>query len=221
MTIVNGDGVDSESDGTEQPAATAVGQGVDPEITRLLRAARKVLDRSGWWGFKIESVLREANLSTRSFYRHFASKNELLMAVLEAEIAQAVRRLSRAATIEGSPQEQLASWVEATLAMAYDTDLARPASLLSGHWREMLSEFPERMTTQVDAFVGTLSPVLERGRQAGTWPNVRPREDGICVFYIVAALTADLAAAKAVQPHDETWNIVMPFIEKALGAPAG
>src|SRR5690606_7633412 len=52
----------------------------------LLDAAMRVLERTGWWGFKVDSVLRQARLSTRSFYRHFEKKNDLLLALLEHEI---------------------------------------------------------------------------------------------------------------------------------------
>ena len=66
-----------------EPSADA-----NTERERLLRSAKQVLERSGWWGFKVESVLRQAGLSTRSFYRHFEKKSDLLVALLEMEFEQ-------------------------------------------------------------------------------------------------------------------------------------
>jgi AcrR family transcriptional regulator len=164
----------------------------------------------------VESVLREAKLSTRSFYRHFGSKSELLLAVLESEMKLAQLRLRKAASISGDAAAQLESWVEATLSMAYAQDLARPANLLAEHWRELLAEYPDRMEEVVTSTVATLIPVIERGRDGGRWPNATPDEDGYCVFYLVSGMTADLAVSRGRRGHDETLRMLLVFIERAL-----
>lgn len=210
-----------DGDDAPVPGAPAPDAALDPEVARLLAAAQTVLSRSGWWGFKVESVLREAKLSTRSFYRHFQSKSELLLAVLETEMKQAATRLRKATAADGGPLEQLERWVEATLAMAYSHELARPANLFAEHWRELLAEYPERMHSVVELMVGTVVPVIERGRADGLWPEARPTEDGLCVFYLVSGLTADLAVAHGTgAPHDDTRAMLMSFIERALSGHA-
>jgi AcrR family transcriptional regulator len=191
--------------------------GEDPEVERLLSAAQTVLGRSGWWGFKVESVLREARLSTRSFYRHFQSKAELLLAVLESEMELAALRLERAASVDGDARAQLDSWVEATLAMAYHQNLAKRAPLFAEHWRELLAEFPDRMQVVVGRLISTVVPVLARGRDGGTWPSAVPEDDGLCVFFLVSGLTADIAVGLGMYPHDKTKKTLMNFIERALG----
>src|SRR4051812_47980450 len=67
---------------------------VDPEPTpdeadRLVRAAWDVLARTGFEGFKVASVIRAAGSSTKGFYRHFASKDEMLLALLIDETNRA------------------------------------------------------------------------------------------------------------------------------------
>jgi hypothetical protein len=75
--------VSTESSGEAEPALVASAKngavgvretGAQPENRRpdadrerLLRATRQVLERSGWWGFKVDSVLRQARLSTGFF----------------------------------------------------------------------------------------------------------------------------------------------------------
>lgn len=209
----DGDPTDAE---TRPPTSPAPVDATDPEVERLLIAARTVLGRSGWWGFKVESVLREARLSTRSFYRHFQSKAELLLAVLETEMELTAVRLARAASVEGDARAQLDSWVEETLAMAYRRDLAVRAPLFAEHWRELLAEFPDRMHAVVSRMIATLVPVLQRGHDDGIWPNTVPDEDGLCVFYLVSGLTADIAVGRGMYPHDTTKTTLMAFIERAL-----
>ena len=82
---------------------TDASERADAERNKLLTAAMEVLKRSGWWGFKVESVLRQAGLSTRSFYRHFEKKSDLLLALLEFELGGAAIKLNRVTAAADSP----------------------------------------------------------------------------------------------------------------------
>jgi AcrR family transcriptional regulator len=79
----------------------------DDERMKLWDAAKQVLERSGWWGFKVESVLRQAHLSTRSFYRHFDKKTDLLAALMEMELGGAAVKLRRVTAAGNSYTERI------------------------------------------------------------------------------------------------------------------
>src|SRR3954453_24201572 len=80
------------SEGTASTAARVAARTVSPararaetEARALLEAALAVLRRDGAVGFTVAAVLAEARLSTRAFYRHFASKDELLLSLFDAD----------------------------------------------------------------------------------------------------------------------------------------
>lgn len=187
------------------------------EVARLLAAARNVLSRSGWWGFKVESVLREARLSTRSFYRHYDGKNDLLMDLFEEEVDGIVRRLERLAASDPQPDGRLAAWIDGILAMAFEERHAGPASMFAQHWRLLLETYPDRMQRIVERLVGTLTPVLRDGAELGVWPQARPDVDAYCVFYVAASVAADLAACPGELSRAEATDRVLPFVRRALG----
>jgi len=56
---------------------------------RTLEGLASLLERSGFEGFKVQLVLREAGVSARAFYRHFGDKDELMLALLQEEMARA------------------------------------------------------------------------------------------------------------------------------------
>jgi len=174
------------------------------------------LSRSGWWGFKVESVLREARLSTRSFYRHYDGKNDLLMDLFEQEVDGIVRRLERLADSHTAPDDRLAAWLDGILAMAFDERHAGPASMFAQHWRLLLETYPERMQRIVGRLVNTLTPVLRDGAELGIWPQVRPEADAYCVFYMGASVAADLAACPGELSRAEATERVLPFVLRAL-----
>src|SRR4051812_20043747 len=60
------------------------------EAGALLEAALTVLRRKGATGLTVADVLGESGLSTRAFYRHFESKDALLLALFDAD-QEAVR----------------------------------------------------------------------------------------------------------------------------------
>src|SRR6202050_5878896 len=55
------------------------------ELRILLDAALAVMGRNGYVDAAVADILREADLSTRSFYRHFESKDQLLCALYRRE----------------------------------------------------------------------------------------------------------------------------------------
>src|SRR5687768_23491 len=66
---------------------------------RLLKAASKVFARHGYRGASVDQVLRAARLSKGTFYWHFASKEDLFLALLDDRIDRPIREyLERLAT---------------------------------------------------------------------------------------------------------------------------
>jgi AcrR family transcriptional regulator len=187
------------------------------ERDRLLKAAMEVLQRSGWWGFKVESVLRQAGLSTRSFYRHFDKKSDLLLALLERELGGASIGLQRVTAAASTPSDKVRAYVTATIDMAYKADLAKPSSLFASHWRELLPEYPDAIDRCTERMMAPLAEAIESGQARGEFHSEDAIADARAIFYLVAGMTADQATLGGVTPREELEHIVMPFISRAIG----
>jgi AcrR family transcriptional regulator len=187
------------------------------ERTQLLTAARQVLDRSGWWGFKVESVLKQAQLSTRSFYRHFQKKTDLLLALLELELGGAAVHLRRVTATGADPADRVRAFIAATIDMAYREELAKPSSLFAAHWRELLPEYPDAINDCINLMIAPLTDAIRDGVASGVFTTPDPDADAMAVFYLVASMTADQAALGGSTPRAEVEHILLPFIARALG----
>jgi AcrR family transcriptional regulator len=64
-------------------------------------------------------VLKEARLSTRAFYRHFDSRDELAAAVLVEMAHVEVLRLRRKMANTASPVEAVAAWIDGRVDLAF------------------------------------------------------------------------------------------------------
>lgn len=107
---------DEEEDGTGEPGwrnrvlERSLGKATRRSLDRgaaLVAAAGKLLDRSKGDGFTVQEVADEAGQSLRSFYRHFSSKDDLLLAVLEEATINYVHSIEREAAAFDDPLDRL------------------------------------------------------------------------------------------------------------------
>ena len=183
----------------------------EEEVARLTSAARVVLARGGWWGFKVESVLRVAGLSTRCFYRHFETKDHLLLRMLQEDMGRAARRLERVCT-DADPATRVRAWVDGVMDMAYVERVARPTVLFASHWHLLVATFPE----ETDACRAALLAPLRRALQ-DLPADVRVDATVEAMFYLVCGSTAQAITSAGRPPRDEMEAWVVPTIERLIG----
>ena len=102
----------------------------EDELRILLDAALVVMDRNGYVDAAVADVLREADLSTRSFYRHFQSKDQLLCALFRREADAAATRLRAKVDGASTPVEALHAWIDEILNFGHHRVKAARLSVL-------------------------------------------------------------------------------------------
>src|SRR3954470_23123078 len=95
------------------------------EVRRLLDAALEVIDRCGTTSRpRVADIVAAAGLSNDAFYRHFASKDALVAAILADGTARLRGYLAHQMDKEAAPEAKVRRWVEGVLAQASDDDSA-------------------------------------------------------------------------------------------------
>jgi AcrR family transcriptional regulator len=188
----------------------------DDARRRLMVAAGQVLDRSGWWGLKVESVLRQAGLSTRSFYRHFDGKSELLAALLEQELMSIADQLHQEYDVTLLAEDRVWRWVDTLIDLAYDRKFAKPASLLATLWRELLPQYPEVIDRCLDALTAPLAHALNEGKTHGTIAVSDAAADARAAFYLIGAAMFDHPPVDEGDVRADVERVVIPFIGRSF-----
>src|ERR1700730_14398503 len=114
------------------------------EVERIVAATYEVIERTGSLDPTMRDILRQSGISTQAFYRHFRSKDELLLALLDDGRRQLTsylaHRMAKADTVEGAlaqmgvPPGRLRLDAEATYHVAIGTmhqhirDRTRPSA---------------------------------------------------------------------------------------------
>jgi AcrR family transcriptional regulator len=176
----------------------------EAEIRAIMRAAFRLVGRNE--STSVQDILDEAGLSTRAFYRHFASKDELIVAMYRADSQRVAAELGEAIAAAPTPALAVEAWIDHWLALAYDPRRTRRVRVLSS--AEARSAVGLRAVEGEDHLtsVTMLAQVLSAGRHSGAFPVAEPDDDARSFQAIVAALlharldrelTPTLAAARA------------------------
>ncbi|MCV7124317.1 TetR/AcrR family transcriptional regulator [Mycobacterium lacus] len=111
------------------------------EVERILAAAVRVMERVAPEAPRVSDIVAEAGSSNKAFYRYFAGKDDLILAVMERGVGIVVSYLQHQMAKESRPQDKVARWIEGTLAQVADPHLISMSRAAAGqmaasmHWR--------------------------------------------------------------------------------------
>ncbi len=103
------------------------------EVRRLIDAGRAVMRRCGTDSRpRVADIVAEAGLSNEGFYRHFASKDALVAAILDDGTERLLSYLAHQMAKEPTAAGKVRRWVEGVLSQAADEEIA--ATTLAVLW---------------------------------------------------------------------------------------
>jgi len=118
---------------------------------RLLEAARAELRRSDFGSVRVSDVVRTAGMSSRSFYDHFASKEDLLIALIHETGSEILAELEQVFATEPDPVARVDRALDAYLAAFAGTplDLEKLGESASGRVQKLLRHYVGEIAVRV------------------------------------------------------------------------
>jgi AcrR family transcriptional regulator len=193
------------------------------EVRRLVDASFALIRDSGQLEPRVGEIVRAAGLSNQAFYRHFRSKDELLVTLLDEGLARLAGYLRHRMDAVASPEQKIRRFVAGLLEQALDSDAAaatRPFALS----RMRLSElFPDEVRESERQLVAMLRETLEAAAGSGEGTELDPPRDAETLYnlamgWMERALARPDAASRADAEH------LIEFALRGLGldrAPGG
>jgi AcrR family transcriptional regulator len=102
------------------------------EVERILSAAVRVMERVAPEPPRVSDIVTEAGSSNKAFYRYFAGKDDVILAVMERGVAIVVSYLQHQMTKERTPAGQVRRWIEGALAQVADPHLISMSRAAAG-----------------------------------------------------------------------------------------
>jgi AcrR family transcriptional regulator len=189
----------------------------DPDVRRaIVNAASRSVREKGVQGLSIAAVLNRAHLSTRAFYRHFESKDQLVVAVfLEMTRVEVLRLRTKMAAV-ATPVEAVAAWIEGRLDLGFDETIKSELRQVSleAQSQEFLS--PELVSPAYTAILEPLIEQLERGLKFGVFHDIVPVTAAKSIHGVVWGHTERQWATGHGEPG-EVRNRALRFCLHGLG----
>jgi AcrR family transcriptional regulator len=182
----------------------------------LLEAARSVLRVKGVSGMTVRDVLSQANLGTRAFYRHFASKDELVLAMFTGAAAQEAERLKRRMASATDPLAAVIAWIDGRLDLAFDRRVAANLQALSTEAQLRRRESPAELQVAYDMMLAPLIAQLRIGQERGLFTEVNPELDARSIHDVVWGVV-EAHWSGFPQRRRETRDRVVRFCLLAIG----
>ena len=126
------------------------------EVQRLVEASFALIRDTGLLEPRVGEIVRAAGLSNHAFYKHFRSKDELLVTVLDEGIRRLGSYLRHCMETVASPEAKIRCWVQGMLAQALDARAAaatRPFALSRARLAELFPEEVEASERQLTAML--------------------------------------------------------------------
>jgi TetR/AcrR family transcriptional regulator len=190
--------------------------------TRSVRQVRIILDaahrliRERGDAFTTPELAKEAHVALQTFYRYFATKDELLLAVLGDAVAESTADHAEAARDLPDPVARLRYHITSALDSldGEDDDAAAARFIVSAHWR-LQRLFPNEVADAMRPFADVLLHEINAGIEAGLLHPASPEQAAWFINELVRSVFHHYAYASEKPPtiREDLWQ----FCHTALG----
>jgi AcrR family transcriptional regulator len=158
----------------------------DPQVRgAILAAASEIVREDGVGALSIAQVLNRAQLSTRAFYRHFGSKNQLVAALFLEMANVETLRLRQTMDAAPDPIRAVAAWIDGRLELVFNDEVRSDLRKMSLEAQSQMLAAPELVKPAYDEILRPLVEQLGRGRDLGLFAGIDPGNDALSIQGVV------------------------------------
>jgi TetR/AcrR family transcriptional regulator len=186
--------------------------------TRIVNAAIQLATDSGNMSFTVQELVDRAGVALQTFYRHFGSKDALMLAVVEESIRADRTRLEQKAAETSNPLDRLRIVIMTSFRTANRAVDGSLASALVREIRRLREEHPDELTTLIAPYVRVLQEAIVAADDAGLINAEDPARDAALINELVSGAFAHATTSwRGLTPLDDEAYI-WHFCLRALGA---
>jgi AcrR family transcriptional regulator len=189
----------------------------EEEIRDIVDATYRVIERTGTFDPTLRDILRESGLSTQAFYKHFRSKDELLLLLLDDGRRKLLGYLEHRMGKASNPAGQVRAWIEGVLAQSANAEAAARTRPFLANRDRLAEHFPAEQQASMDLLVDLLATAISAlpGRKADA--GTARRDAGAIYDVTFGALHRYLTHNKRPSPSEV--DHLVRFGLAAVGAP--
>jgi AcrR family transcriptional regulator len=188
------------------------------ERDRIIDAAYRCLQETDGATVSVADILGVAGLGTRAFYRHFGSKDDLVLAMFRRDSERVIAELESAAAAAASPAEALRGYVSGMMRLVSDRRRMRRVLVMTSDEARRARGYGAELRRSQAVQEATVARILAQGRDDGTFPLVRDaRADARSIRAAVGQAFDEQVTGMAPVTADEAAEEVADFVLRAIG----
>lgn len=167
------------------------------EVKRLIDAGFALVQRTGKLEPTVGAIVAEARLSNQAFYKHFHSKDELLLAMLEEGIRLLRSYIEHRVEGGSNPHERVRNWLWGILEQALSEQAAAATRPFVISRSRLAERFPSEVEEAEEGLTAILREQIRSGIESGDLQVSHPERDSRLLY-----------------------NLAMGWVERQLIAPS-
>jgi AcrR family transcriptional regulator len=190
--------------------------------SEIISAAWALVEDDGALDFTVKQVIERASVALQTFYRYFGNKDELLLAMFEESMRDAVARVLVDRRTQ-SPVAHLRHLVTTPIVMTYD-DKARRSLRWRGRERQRLLEFfPDAVEAVYEPYRAAIAGAIVAVCAVGKGTCATPDVDARLVLHLVQEMAHGVHGGGISDPPklvaERVWHMVWSSIQGSAAAP--
>jgi AcrR family transcriptional regulator len=190
----------------------------DDDRSSIIDAAYSCLSEPHSGPIPVAAILARAGVSTRAFYRHFESKDELFLAMLREETDALAGRLDRiCAEVAGGPVEALQTWIAGMFGLVHDDQTRMHFTVIDSDEVRAAKGYRETREKAHADRERSLITILRRGRADGVFPLTKPEADAVAISAVTSRVLLS-QSYEDLERMQKAQELILDFALRALGA---
>jgi AcrR family transcriptional regulator len=188
----------------------------EEDVARIIDATYRVMERTGTIDPKVRDILVEAGFSSPTFYRHFASKDELLLVILDDGRRQLTDYLTHRMAKATDGRGQVRAWIDGVMAQATNAAAAARTRPFVANTGRIAEQFPEEHAASLRGPLDLLAAAITDGAVDGSLAPADAEHDTQAVNDLVFA-TMERHVLARTRPSPTELRALVAFCERAMG----
>lgn len=192
----------------------------DAERDRIIDAAYRCLRETEDGTVAVAAILEAAGLGTRAFYRHFGSKDDLLLAMFRRDSERVLAEIESAVSAADSPAAALRAYVGQMMRLVSDRRRMRRVLVMHSQEARRARGYETELRRSHAAQEAIVARVLDQGRADGSFPQVaEARSDARSIRAALGQAFEDQITGTASVTAEAAAEEVAHFALRAVGCP--
>ena len=188
---------------------------------RAVEAARDLAAETGSPAFTVQQLVDRAGISLKSFYRHFAGKDDVLLALFEEDNRRGAEALAAMVGKHAPPAERLRTCVAGLFVIMARTPQQRAyMSVMVREHLRLAEQRPAELRAVLEPFVDLLRREIAAAMELGVVRAGDAGRDAVTVLHLVIANLQAIILGQVDDDPAEVGEYLWGFCRAALLTPS-